>query len=101
MVNYKIIEEGKLRDQKHKSSRDGFRLFVPVDFSESSYLALAYAMRLAARCKASIELFHAMDTRSLTFSENHPAGGGAAGGLRGSRAARADALDGRANGVAG
>lgn len=46
------------------------RIFVPVSFSEASYNALAYALKLAKVLNGTIDLFHVVDVAGVPVSDS-------------------------------
>lgn len=54
----------------YEMNENSLRLFVPIDFTESSYNALGYALQLAKMTGGMLELFYAIDTDDLPDSEN-------------------------------
>lgn len=46
-------------------------ILVPIDFSERSRQALAYARSLAARCGATVELLHVVDVSAVDGFVGH------------------------------
>lgn len=69
MMNYKTIEEINFSSQRIEN-KEGLSLFVPIDFSASSYASLEYAMRLAQLHNGRIILFHSIDIAGLSNSES-------------------------------
>ncbi len=62
--------EHALQQRRARSTTQEFCLLVPVDFSEGSYTALTYAMRMASVCGGKIEIFHGVSTSMIPYSEN-------------------------------
>lgn len=69
-------EEALLSRHIHTGSRTAhagnkpLRIFVPIDFSQCSYNALAYALQLAKVCQGAIDLYHITDLGDLPTSDN-------------------------------
>ena len=72
-----MIQEKIISDRPHVISGGSdttdarnIRIFVPIDFSSSSFTALEYALNLAKICNGSIDLFHLTDISTLGESDN-------------------------------
>ena len=63
-------QKAQLAEREVQHSKERLRLFVPVDFSSSSFNTLQYAMQIAKMCGGTIYLFHAMGIEDIPNSES-------------------------------
>ncbi|MEQ9412452.1 MAG: universal stress protein, partial [Cyclobacteriaceae bacterium] len=70
MIRNPVVRKNKILKGRVSKRKNRLRLFVPVDFSSSSYNALRYAMHIANMCEGTIDLFHALQNENFSISES-------------------------------
>lgn len=61
-ANCPVLTVGKVDEEKNKETEKIKSILVPIDFSEHSKKALAYATELAVAYQAKLQLLHIIDT---------------------------------------
>lgn len=69
MISNRVHQDGKVGSAR-ATTVGSLRFLVPVDFTESSYNALAYALQLVKMCRGSLELFPIAEDVPLPQSES-------------------------------
>ena len=59
---------------QHRNYKDSLHICVMMDFTESSYRALRYAMKLAKKIDSDIEIFHVLLLDTTVYSDNQAVG---------------------------
>lgn len=70
MIRNPIVRKKQTVKGRVSTRKNRLRLFVPVDFSLSSYNALRYAMHVANMCEGTIDLFHTLQNENISLSES-------------------------------
>ena len=69
MIRNRVHQAGEVRDTR-SATVGSLSFLVPVDFTDRSYNALAYALQLAKMCNGSLELFPMAEDVPLPQSES-------------------------------
>ncbi|MFZ1805777.1 MAG: universal stress protein [Cyclobacteriaceae bacterium] len=70
MIENPIVRKHQAIKEKASTRKNNLRLFVPIDFSLSSYNALRYAMHVARMCEGTIDLFHNLKSDNYSITES-------------------------------
>lgn len=70
MIRNPVVRKNKVTTEQISKRKNRLRLFVPVDFSSSSYNTLRYAMHIANMCEGTIDLFYILRNDNFSISES-------------------------------